>query len=196
MFLNPLFTITDSPTSTLLPAGQSGDAFPGAAFRRHAGHRSGVVHFIERVDMLRRVMWVIGSLSLVGIVVVGYARMQSVSTEHDLKMAPMSMMPAEVQTAAAVTQAAYQFAVANPDVLQYLPCYCGCGGMGHTSNYSCFVKSVDVKGLVNFDSHALGCSICVDIAQDAMRLTKRGQSPQEIAAYVQQTYSRFGPSNL
>jgi len=146
--------------------------------------------------MSRRVMLVIGSLSLVGILVLGYARMRSAPTDHELKMATMSMMPAEVQSAAAVTQQAYQFAVANPDVLQHLPCYCGCGGMGHTSNYSCFVKNVDAKGLVNFDSHALGCSICVDIAQDAMRLSKRGQRPQEIAAYVQKTYSRFGPSNL
>lgn len=146
--------------------------------------------------MLRRVMIVIGSLGLVAIVVAGYARMRSASTDHELKMAPMSMMPAEVQSAAAVTQHAYQFAVANPDVLQHLPCYCGCGGMGHTSNYSCFVKDIDAKGSVIFDSHALGCSICVDIAQDAMRLSKRGRSPDQIAVYVQKTYSRYGPSNL
>ena len=68
--------------------------------------------------------------------------------------------------------------------------------MGHTSNYMCYVKSVDAQGNVNFDSHALGCSICVDITQDAMRLSKQGQNVTEIKAYIDKTYSRFGPTNM
>jgi len=108
----------------------------------------------------------------------------------------MSMMPDDVKSAATVTQEAYQFAVANPDVMQHIPCYCGCGSMGHTSNYMCYVKSVDANGKVNFDSHALGCSICVDITQDAMRLLRQGKNVTEIKAYVDKTYSRFGPSNM
>jgi len=47
-------------------------------------------------------------------------------------LAPISDMPSEVHAAPEVVQEAYQFAVANPDVLDQLPCYCGCGGMGHT----------------------------------------------------------------
>jgi hypothetical protein len=118
------------------------------------------------------------------------------SSDHALKMAPMSLMPAEVKSAPVVTQQAYQFAVANPDVTQHIPCYCGCGAMGHTSNYACYVQSVAADNKVNFDLHAIGCSICVDITQDAMRLTKEGKSPQAIKAYVDKTYSRFGPSNM
>ena len=118
------------------------------------------------------------------------------AANHDMKMAPMSMMPAEVKSAPVVTQQAYQFAVANPDVMQHIPCYCGCGAMGHTSNYSCYVESVDAAGDVKFDGHALGCSICVDITQDAIRMTKEGQSSQAIKLYVDKTYSRFGPSNM
>lgn len=175
---------------------RSSHSFPGTAFRHHDRHSDGAVFLIERFDMLRRVMLLIVPLSLAGSLVVGCDRTSSASTDHELKMAPMSMMPEAVQSAAAVTQQAYQFAVANPDVMQHIPCYCGCGAMGHTSNYSCFVESVDAKGNVNFDSHALGCSICVDIAQDAMRLSKQGQSLQDIKAYVDKTYRRFGPSNM
>ncbi|MCL5997936.1 MAG: PCYCGC domain-containing protein [Chloroflexi bacterium] len=111
-------------------------------------------------------------------------------------MASMADMPAEVKTAPVLVQQAYQFAVANPDVLQKLPCYCGCGAMGHRSNYDCYVKAVDSAGKVTYDSHALGCSICVDITQDAMRLLKQGKGVQEIRAYVDATYSRYGPSNM
>src|SRR5512143_3351557 len=115
------------------------------------------------------------------------------SAEPGLTMAPMALMSSEVKSAPVVTQQAYQFAVANPETMKQIPCYCGCGAMGHTSNYSCYVKSVDANGKVQFDNHAIGCSICVDITQDAMRLLKQGKSPQAIRAYVDQTYSRFGP---
>ena len=145
--------------------------------------------------MLRRMLLFVFVLSLASGLLTACGK-TTVTTEHELKMAPMSMMPDTVQSAAAATQQAYQFAAANPDVMQHIPCYCGCGSQGHTSNYACYIKSVDDKGQPVFDSHALGCSICVDITQDAMRLTKQGQSPQQIKAYVDRTYSRFGPSNM
>src|SRR5512135_257403 len=109
-----------------------------------------------------------------------------------LNMAPMAGMPAEVQSAPVSVQQAYQFAVANPDVMKQIPCYCGCGNIGHTSNYSCYVSGVDGKGNISFDNHALGCSICVDITQDVMRLLREGKSPQEARAYVDATYSKYG----
>ena len=94
----------------------------------------------------------------------------------DLHMIPMDQMPAEVQSAPVTVQAAYQFNAANPDIMKNIPCYCGCGNIGHTSNYDCYVSSVDDKGNIAFDNHALGCSICVDITQDVMRLLRDGKT--------------------
>lgn len=110
-------------------------------------------------------------------------------------MASIANMPTEVKSAPVLVQQAYQFAVANPNVLKQVPCYCGCGQMGHKSNYSCYVKSAEA-GKVVYDNHALGCSICVDISQDAMRLYREGKSVKEIRTYVDAAYSRYGPSNL
>jgi hypothetical protein len=146
--------------------------------------------------MLRGVWLVILMLGITGTALAGCSSPSSTAGEHDLKMAPMSMMPDAVKSAALLTRQAYQFAVANPDVTEHIPCYCGCGAMGHTSNYMCYVKSVAADGTVNFDSHAIGCSICVDITQDVMRLSRQGKSVGEIKAYIDQTYSRFGPSNM
>jgi Protein of unknown function with PCYCGC motif len=42
----------------------------------------------------------------------------------------------------------------------------------------------------------LGCSICVDITQDTMRLQKQGKSTAEIRSFIDQTYSQYGPSNM
>jgi hypothetical protein len=40
---------------------------------------------------------------------------------------------------------AYVFAAKHPEVLQYMPCYCGCEEprSAHESNYDCFVDIVD-----------------------------------------------------
>jgi len=120
----------------------------------------------------------------------------SQSESSDLHMMSMDQMPAEVQMAPVTVQTAYQFAAANPDVMKDIPCYCGCGNIGHTSNYDCYVSSVDSSGTITFDNHALGCSICVDITQDVMRMLKDGKSPQDARAYVDATYSKYGPSNI
>jgi len=118
------------------------------------------------------------------------------TTDHSFPMAPVDGMPAEVQSAPVTVQQAYRFASANPDVMTQIPCYCGCGSMGHTSNYSCYVSSVGADGSITYDNHALGCSICVDITQDAMRMLKDGKTVPEIKAYVDQTYAKFGLSNM
>lgn len=107
----------------------------------------------------------------------------------------MSVMPADVKAASKTAQEAYQFAFANPDVLKEIPCYCGCGDMGHTSNYDCYVSAVEGEKIV-YDAHALGCSICVDITQDTMRLLKEGKTTAQIKTIIDDTYSRYGPSNM
>lgn len=116
-------------------------------------------------------------------------------SSHDMKMASASMLPPAMQSAPTRVREAYQFAVANPDALKNVPCYCGCGAMGHTSNYACYVKSVQSDGTPIFDEHALGCSLCVDITQDVMRLSREGKSPGDIRAFIVSTYSKFGPPN-
>jgi hypothetical protein len=120
----------------------------------------------------------------------------SSSSKVDLAMASMDQMPMDVQSAPVAVQEAYQFNVANPDIMQDIPCYCGCGDIGHTSNYDCYVSSVDSNGTISYENHALGCSICVDITQDVMRMLRDGKTPQDARAYVDATYSKYGPSNI
>jgi hypothetical protein len=112
------------------------------------------------------------------------------------KMASLDELPSEVQDAPKAVKQAYQFAVANPDITENIPCYCGCGAMGHTSNYSCYVAGENQNGSLKYDEHALGCSICVDITLDAMRLQEEGKTIAEIRQYIDATYAQYGPSNM
>jgi hypothetical protein len=53
--------------------------------------------------------------------------------------------------------AAYEFAALHPEVLKYVPCYCGCERSGHQHNESCFVASRDAEGrVVSWDAHGMG----------------------------------------
>ena len=107
---------------------------------------------------------------------------------HGVVMAGMDAMPSQVQRAPQTVRDAYRFAATNADALHQIPCYCGCGEMGHGSNYACFWQE---DGQV--DNHALGCGICVDIAQDVRQGLARGRPLAEIRAQVDADYSRFGP---
>jgi len=116
--------------------------------------------------------------------------------EHAFPMTPIGSMPTTVQSASLEVQQAYQFASANPGVTTHIPCYCGCKSLGHQSNYFCYVSSVGVDGVITYDTHALGCSICVDITQDTMQMLQQGKSVPEIKAYIDEEYAKYDPPAL
>jgi hypothetical protein len=78
------------------------------------------------------------------------------ATETNLKLAPVSALSPEIRQLPADVQEVYRFALANPDVLDKIPCYCGCNQIGHTSNLDCYVKSRSADGAVVFDFHGAG----------------------------------------
>ena len=109
-------------------------------------------------------------------------------------LADAAQLPRFLDAAVPRVRDAYRYAVANRDALAHIPCYCGCGAMGHTSNLSCYIQPSAGDGALTYDEHANGCGICVDITQDVMRLSAEGQSLWEIRAYVDAQYSPYGPS--
>lgn len=51
---------------------------------------------------------------------------------------------------------AYAYAIAHPEVLTRIPCYCGCVNLGHHSNHDCFIRARMPDGRIVFDDHASG----------------------------------------
>jgi hypothetical protein len=64
--------------------------------------------------------------------------------------------PEQFSKASARIQETYRFAVANQDLLQWMPCFCGCGEWGHTSNASCYVQEMRDDGSVLLDPMSYG----------------------------------------
>jgi hypothetical protein len=89
---------------------------------------------------------------------------------------------------------AYQFALERPDVMLWMPCYCGCGGhSGHRNARDCFVKATSSSSDIRFDEHGSACDVCVDIALLARQMSLAGQPLSEIRAAVDQEFSDIGP---
>jgi len=71
--------------------------------------------------------------------------------EHRYKLAPENLLPKDIRQAPAEVREAYRFAIANRNTLRYIPCYCGCGADGHTSNASCYVSDSSTSNKMVFD---------------------------------------------
>jgi hypothetical protein len=86
----------------------------------------------------------------------------------------------------------YEFAARHPEVLQYVPCYCGCEREGHTANHSCFVKSRATTGrVVEWDSHGMGCAICLEVGYQAMTLFNAGVKTPAIRDAIDKKYGQL-----
>ena len=83
---------------------------------------------------------------------------------------------------------AYQLVAAHHDLLQYIPCYCGCGSIGHTSNRSCFIKEVKQDGEIVWDDHGTRCTTCLNIAVESSKLEEAGKTPAEIRKIIDGKY--------
>ena len=82
----------------------------------------------------------------------------------------------------AKTRAAYQTAKDIPEVLEQLPCFCGCmAHFGHKNNLFCFK-----------DQHGSGCDLCQDIALDARKMHDQGMSIAQIQEQIKAKYANRG----
>jgi len=68
----------------------------------------------------------------------------------------LGVWPAAYHTASEQTREAYRYAIDRPDVLQWMPCFCGCVNDGHKSNVDCFVRTRIAEGRVVLDPHGFG----------------------------------------
>ena len=107
----------------------------------------------------------------------------------DAPLPPLPVIPNLVPRPAAAITEAYAFAARNPDVLEFVPCFCGCETAGHRGNADCFVKSRNANGSVKaWDTHGMGCVVCIDVAHDSAQLYRSGASVRDVRAAIEAKY--------
>lgn len=96
---------------------------------------------------------------------------------------------------APITRAAYEFAARHPEVLRYVPCFCGCERHGHGSNADCFVAKRGGDGRPVWSPHGIGCGICIDVAREAARMHAAGASVAVIRDAIDRKYKGEYPTS-
>jgi hypothetical protein len=104
---------------------------------------------MNRRDFLTRGLIAAASVIFAG----GCQRFGAAGRRYEL--APESLLPNDISRAPDEVREAYRFAIANRDTLRYIPCYCGCGSEGHTSNASCYLKDSAKPENLEFDRMSL-----------------------------------------
>jgi hypothetical protein len=92
------------------------------------------------------------------------------------------------------TAFAYAYALENPQILEKIPCYCGCyvpvamhGGFEHKNNKNCFIKDDG-----SWVKHGSECDVCVYTALDVKNWLKEGMSIKQARDGIDSKYGRSG----
>jgi hypothetical protein len=159
--------------------------------------------------MIPRILLPIGYLAATIAIVTVAVTTEAVSANAQIKTSPMTsqkagsdprylaadlpLLPMGVDRAVrplAVMQATYLFAARHPEVMHYVPCFCGCGRMGHKDNHDCFVTArSSTDKVVGWETHALGCEVCVDVAYQAWQMFNTGASVSAIRDAIEKKYA-------
>ena len=117
-------------------------------------------------------------------------------TPTDLKPHPQENLPPlqfpgyPMARSPEVVKAAYRFAAEHPEVMSYVPCFCGCERMGHRGNEDCFVKARDVNGdVVQWEDHGMECAVCLDVATRSLQMYTSGASVTDIRAAIEKEFT-------
>ncbi len=94
-----------------------------------------------------------------------------------------------------IVQATYEFAARHPEVLRYVPCFCGCEERGHKDVHDCFVSGRDVSGKPTWNVHGIGCGICIDVAREAMQMHNAGSTLADLRAAIDRKYGSENPTS-
>ena len=83
-------------------------------------------------------------------------------------------------------RAMYEFAKTTEgnNLLENIPCYCGCKYEGHLHTRHCFWKDDST-----FDKHGITCSVCFDIAKKSKEMFEQGKDVCEIRKTIDEFYA-------
>lgn len=70
-----------------------------------------------------------------------------------LETVPKGELPSFARKGGPKVEAVYRYAVEHGELLQYIPCVCGCGAIGHKDNVDCYVAERLPDGSITFTSH-------------------------------------------
>ena len=108
----------------------------------------------------------------------------------DAAMPPLPLQANLIPRDPEVIRDVYMFAARHPEVLEYVPCFCGCETRGHRRNADCFVRERSADGnVLEWEEHGMACIACVDVGRTAMQLYASGARVTDIRDEIERLYA-------
>ena len=105
-------------------------------------------------------------------------------------MPPLQLQANLIPRDPEVIQEVYLFAARHPEILEYVPCFCGCETRGHRRNADCFVRERNPDGTVReWEEHGMACIACVDVGRTAMQMYASGARVTDIRDEIERLYA-------
>ena len=99
----------------------------------------------------------------------------------------------------AMTLKGYTYATLHPDILEQIPCYCGCGGHGSAASDGKphrFLRDCYINDNWQYDDHASNCDTCLAIASKVQDYLAAGKTLKEARALIDQEYQGKYPDSM
>ena len=146
---------------------------------------------------------IIGVVAVILLAGVGYALLsggalysggssQNSTTTNQLKLPSFAYKDA-------MTLKGYTYATLHPDILEQIPCYCGCGGHGSVASNGKphrFLRDCFIMDNWQYDDHASNCDTCLAIANKVQDYLAAGKTLKEARALIDQEYQGKYPDSM
>ncbi|MFV8829902.1 PCYCGC motif-containing (lipo)protein [Alkalihalobacterium sp. APHAB7] len=87
----------------------------------------------------------------------------------------------------------YNTNILHQQDLEKIPCFCGCGEIGHTSNHNCFF-TYNESGQRMLEKHGEFCQVCLDLTNIYVELKDEGKTLQDIREYIDRMFEGYVPT--
>lgn len=134
---------------------------------------------------------ILGIFLIIG---VSYA-VSSVSNYAELKDEGNLKLPSYAYTNS-MSLKAYKYAATHPEVLEQIPCYCGCGGHGSEASKGKphrFLRDCFINDDLKYDPHGSNCDMCLALAIKAKDSLASGMTLKEARAKIDAEYMNKYP---
>lgn len=88
----------------------------------------------------------------------------------------------------------YNTNILHQEDMEHLPCFCGCGEAGHTSNFNCYFM-FNKEGKRVLEKHAEYCQACLDITDIYKEMKEDGKNIKQIRNYIDEEFKNYKPTD-
>lgn len=141
---------------------------------------------------------IIGVVAVILLAGIGYAVLSGGGSSQDPTTTNQLKLPSFAYKDA-MTLKAYTYATKHPEMLEQIPCYCGCGGHGSEASDGKahrFLRDCFINDNWQYDEHGSNCDTCLALASKTQDYLAAGKTLKEARELIDREYQGKYPDTM